>query len=355
VRRASRRRDLLLAIIALSALVGGSAIAAPTPQDLQNNISGVQNHERAVREKAAADSARVNAVQARIDDVQVRLDALEESFAIEKALLNRLQRELRFARARYAALQVKLARDRQALREQLVAAYESPSPDITTVVLNSRGFADLIERVDVLKRIQRENARTTADVRDAHANVGRQAHRLAEVEGRQQKITGAVYAQRQEAAALRHDLVVKRQHFARSRAAKNAALASLRSHRKHLEGELSKIYGSSSGEFLGHGGLYGFFQYPGTNYSVGDTPTLAKRLDALGKALGLHLIGISGYRTPQHSVEVGGFANDPHTQGKASDTPGIEGVSESTLNQYGLTRPFGGSREADHIQLVGSI
>jgi uncharacterized protein YcbK (DUF882 family) len=84
-------------------------------------------------------------------------------------------------------------------------------------------------------------------------------------------------------------------------------------------------------------------------------PPLAKRLDALGKALGLHLIGISGYRTPQHSVEVGGFANDPHTQGKASDTPGIEGVSESTLNQYGLTRPFGGSREADHIQLVGSI
>ena len=78
---------------------------------------------------------------------------------------------------------------------------------------------------------------------------------------------------------------------------------------------------------------------------------LAERLNTMGKALHLHLIGISGYRSPQHSVEVGGFANDPHTRGEASDTPGVEGVPEATLNQFGLTRPFPGAAEADHIQL----
>jgi uncharacterized protein YcbK (DUF882 family) len=77
---------------------------------------------------------------------------------------------------------------------------------------------------------------------------------------------------------------------------------------------------------------------------------LAARLDALGRALHLHLIGISGYRSPQHSVEVGGFANDPHTQGMASDTPGVEGVPEATLLRFCLTRPFLGAHEADHIQ-----
>jgi hypothetical protein len=81
-------------------------------------------------------------------------------------------------------------------------------------------------------------------------------------------------------------------------------------------------------------------------------PILAARLDRLGKALHLHLIGLSGYRTPQHSVEVGGFANDPHTQGRASDTPGVEGVPEATLRRFGLTRPFPGAHEADHIQLA---
>jgi hypothetical protein len=51
---------------------------------------------------------------------------------------------------------------------------------------------------------------------------------------------------------------------------------------------------------------------------------------------------------------VGGFPNDPHTRGQASDTPGVEGVPEATLNRFGLTRPFGGAAEANHIQLVGS-
>jgi hypothetical protein len=96
----------------------------------------------------------------------------------------------------------------------------------------------------------------------------------------------------------------------------------------------------------------GFFPVSTADYSFGDEREIASRLDKLGKALGLHLVGLSGYRTPQHSVSVGGFPNDPHTRGEASDTPGVEGVSEATLNKYGLTRPFGGAHEADHIQLL---
>ena len=102
--------------------------------------------------------------------------------------------------------------------------------------------------------------------------------------------------------------------------------------------------------FVAHGGTYGFFPAAGRNYTVNQEPIIAARLDALGTALPLRLIGISGYRTPQHSVEVGGYADDPHTRGEASDTLGVEGVSESTLESFCLTRPFPGAREADHIQ-----
>jgi uncharacterized membrane protein (UPF0127 family) len=107
--------------------------------------------------------------------------------------------------------------------------------------------------------------------------------------------------------------------------------------------------------FVSHGGQYGFFPAPTANYTVGSEPEIAARLDKLGEALHLHLTGLSGFRTPGHSVEVGGTADDPHTCGAASDTPGIEQVPESTLQQYGLTRPFPGDpREADHIQLAGT-
>jgi cell wall-associated NlpC family hydrolase len=98
----------------------------------------------------------------------------------------------------------------------------------------------------------------------------------------------------------------------------------------------------------------GFTPAPGTDYSVGEEPQLASHLDALGRALGIRLTGVSGYRSPQHSIAVGGFPNDPHTRGEASDTDGAQTIPEATLEQFGLTRPFPGAHEADHIQLLGS-
>lgn len=97
----------------------------------------------------------------------------------------------------------------------------------------------------------------------------------------------------------------------------------------------------------------GFVEAPGTNYSVGEEPILVQRLTAMAKALGIELVGISGYRSPAHSVEVGGFANDPHTRGDASDTEGAQDIPESVLERFGLTRLFPGAAEADHIQLLG--
>jgi hypothetical protein len=112
---------------------------------------------------------------------------------------------------------------------------------------------------------------------------------------------------------------------------------------------------SSGPRFIAHGGQEGFFPDASANYSVGYEPEIAGRLDQLAQANHLHLEGLSGYRSAAHSVEVGGNADDPHTCGAASDTPGIEGVSEATLEQFGLTRPFPNDpKEADHIQLEGT-
>lgn len=102
-------------------------------------------------------------------------------------------------------------------------------------------------------------------------------------------------------------------------------------------------------------GGVGFTPGTGTTYDKGVLPELSQRLNALAQAHGLKLTGISGYRTPQHSVEVGGFADDPHTKGLASDTEGTQSIPKALLNSYGLERPFPGSKEADHIQLLGSV
>jgi hypothetical protein len=110
----------------------------------------------------------------------------------------------------------------------------------------------------------------------------------------------------------------------------------------------------------------GFVADPGTTQDVGQLPVLTARLNQLAQGLGVVIYGISGYRTPAHSVAVGGFADDPHTKGEAEDV-GVNSllrssaaqISEAQLAQYGLYRPFDpsddpGNTEVNHIQLIPS-
>jgi hypothetical protein len=110
----------------------------------------------------------------------------------------------------------------------------------------------------------------------------------------------------------------------------------------------------------------GFVADPGTIQNVGQLPVLTARLNQLAQALGVVIYGISGYRTPAHSVAVGGFADDPHTKGEAEDI-GVNGllrssaarITEAQLARYGLYRPFDpsddpGNTEVNHVQLIPS-
>jgi len=108
----------------------------------------------------------------------------------------------------------------------------------------------------------------------------------------------------------------------------------------------------------------GFTADPGTSQTEGQLPEITAELNAVGQALGVTIYGISGYRTPAHSVAVGGYADDPHTKGEAEDI-GVNSllrssaaqISEAELAEFGLYRPFDPSDdpqnpEVNHVQLI---
>lgn len=105
----------------------------------------------------------------------------------------------------------------------------------------------------------------------------------------------------------------------------------------------------------------GFVADPGTNFTVNQEPKIVTELKKLGEYLNTTIYGISGYRSPSHSVEVGGFSDDPHTRGEAADI----GVGSNTLAsasrltagllaKFDLYRPFypASAHEINHIQLI---
>ncbi len=366
--RAGALASVAVCVLAAIGAVAGSGANGATSHSLESRIAASQAREGELRSGVGADTHQIEGFQGSIDDLQTRLGALESSLSVERNVLSSLRSQLGAARTRLASLQVQLARDRKVLVAQVVASYESPPPDIATVILQAHGFADLIERVDDLRAISRENASATVHVAAEQKLVTAQTRRLTLLEASHARETSAVLVQRDEVAQLHLALVTRQLEFIRARDRKSSELGVLQSHKQSLEHELSKLAASELAArgvafaYTGPVGAFtstpegadGFFPASGTNYSVGEEPTLAAHLNALGIALHLHLIGISGYRSPSHSVEVGGFADDPHTRGEASDTPGVEGVPEATLARFGLIRPFSGAAEADHIQLLGS-
>jgi cell division septum initiation protein DivIVA len=369
---AGRHRSALAAtavVLAFAATVAAGSVAVGSSSGtLEGRIAATQAREGELSSGIGNDTHRIEGFQGNIEDLQTRLSALESSLAVERSVLASLRSQLSAARTRLGSLQVQLGHDRHVLVAQVIAAYETPPPNIVTVVMQAHGFADLIERVDDLQAISRENAAATVHVAAEQRAVTVEASRLARLEASHAHETSAVLVQRDEVSQLHLALIDRQLEFVRARNRRSSELGPLQEHRHSLEHELAKLasselaargvayaYTGPVGEFTSTSqGEDGFFQAPGTDYSVGEEPTLVAHLNALGIALHLHLIGISGYRSPAHSVEVGGFANDPHTRGEASDTPGVEGVPQATLARFGLIRPFPGAAEADHIQLLGS-
>ena len=354
------------AIIVASVVVVLALRAGPASADLSSRYASGQQRAQQLQSEINDASQRIQQFQGSISSLQQRLLGVQTSVNIQEQQLRSTTDELTSARARLTSLRAAFKRDRAALAAQLRAQYESPPPSLVNVVVSAGGFNQLVNGISDMTKLRRANAHTIAAVQTAKAQLAVETQRLEKVRARRTRSTAAVVSERDNLAQLKLAIVDKQLKVT---AAKNHDATQLTALKHKLQRQANKLdaeatqaelisggapvaapAGCINTPFVAHGGEYGFFQAAGTNYSVNQEPVIAARLDALGEALKLHLIGLSGYRTPEHSVEVGGFADDPHTQGEASDTPGVEGVAESVLEQFCLTRPFPGPAEADHIQ-----
>jgi len=355
-----------LAISLLLCAAGGGALASAGAADLTSRYQAGQARSLKLRARIQSETDRIQGLEGTIGSLQARLDAVQRSVSVQERLLGDVARRLAADRTRIAQLRARYALDLRALATQLRADFESPPPTLVNVMVDSGGFGDLLHGVSDLTAIERHNTQVAESVRATRAALEIAARRLSQVRARRLRATAAVLVERADIAQLKGSIVNRELGAARARNQDTGQLSALRRtlarEAQILDQRAAAAQTLSSGgvvappggcvntPLVAHGGEYGFFPLSGTNYSVNEEPVLAARLDQLGRALQLHLIGISGYRTPQHSVEVGGFADDPHTRGEASDTPGVEGVPESTLQEFCLSRPFPGAPEADHIQ-----
>jgi murein DD-endopeptidase MepM/ murein hydrolase activator NlpD len=132
------------------------------------------------------------------------------------------------------------------LRTRLVEIYKAGKPDLVTVVLNSDGFADLLERSEFIARISAQDRKIVNIVSAAKQDATSSEKRLARLEDRQQRVTEIVQARRDEVAAVKMELIGTRVGYAKTKAGKAAALNKVRSDRASLQEHVDDLEAASN-------------------------------------------------------------------------------------------------------------
>jgi murein DD-endopeptidase MepM/ murein hydrolase activator NlpD len=214
-------------------------------QTTQSKIGRRKGRERVLTSDIAQWTSRIRRLQGRISDLQGRQNKLQSDLDARRAELIQTQDRLRQERARLARLRARLAEGRKILARRLVELYQADRPDLVTVVLNSKGFADLLERGEFLRRIQDQDERIITVVRVAKKDATETAARLDKLERRQQELTAIVLKRRDEVAAVKGDLVDTRGGYERTRAGRRNVLSRVRTQRVALEDHLEELQAES--------------------------------------------------------------------------------------------------------------
>ncbi|MDQ3408984.1 MAG: peptidoglycan DD-metalloendopeptidase family protein, partial [Actinomycetota bacterium] len=186
-------------------------------------------------------SERIDRLEGRIGDLRGRQQRLQGDLDSKQAELSRTQTELREERARLVRLRERLKETRQALSGRMVEIYKMGDPGLLEVVLNSDGFAELLERGDFIARISEADRKIVDEVRRAREDAVETEERLDELEDRQRELRDAVRTRRDEVADTKGELIGTRVGAQQTQEGKENALDEVGSERRNIEEDLEAM------------------------------------------------------------------------------------------------------------------
>jgi murein DD-endopeptidase MepM/ murein hydrolase activator NlpD len=219
----------LLAALLLWAVISGSPRAgAATTGQLQQRIAAGQGRVSSLAGAVGAASRKVNQLGQSVSALQRQVTRLQADLDAKRTELLKLQAQLAAARTRLAQLEAAEVHTESVLSQQLVGSYETDRPDLVSVVLESTGFPNLLERLAFVQRIGRHDANIVGQVKAARRAVATEATRLGRLSVRQQQLTTQVLYERNSVDRNRLTMVSEEIAATHVRNAKAGQLASAR-------------------------------------------------------------------------------------------------------------------------------
>jgi peptidoglycan hydrolase CwlO-like protein len=253
---ATRKRPLLLSaamlLAALCLLALGEAQApARSLQEKLQSAEGKLAHVRNSQGSLSATIAEQNkAIDSMIGEVSVlrrRQAAVEAELSAKQAELDRATAKLAADRQRLELVRARLQRALEVLRERLVAIYESGSPDMLNVVLESASWSQMSARADYLNQVQEYDNSVAGRVKALRDQARAAVERMTAVRLQVKQARDAIAAKEREVASAKAAAEARFAELKTAQAARRRTLESLESREQALSDNLASITSQIAG------------------------------------------------------------------------------------------------------------
>lgn len=258
------RNRLALAafLVAAAALVVLLAATAAPAEDLESKLDAKEAKLSKVRERSGVLSTTISDLGDRIDRLTTEVAGLRKQEAAVEVRLDAKQAELdsalaqlHVAKTRLVKMRSHLKRALSALRDRLVAMYETGTPDVLSVIVGANGYDDLIDRTEYLNRIRGNDEAIVGRVRELRDQVRRTVDRLRGAKDQIEAARDSIVAEEQALASARSAVQQRQSSLVAARGDRVAALKKIRSHEEELDGSVAKIQAKIAARLAGYGSV----------------------------------------------------------------------------------------------------
>jgi peptidoglycan hydrolase CwlO-like protein len=243
--RGNSLRLLLPAALLLALLC---VVASAPAKDLEEKLQDTQGKLSHVREDQSSLAATIAEQNKAIDSMIGEVSALRQQQASVEAELSAKEGELDAATEKLeadqrhlAAVRARLQRALDVLRERLVSIYESGSPDMLNVVLDSASWSEVNTRADYLDQIQQYDDSVASRVKGLRDEARAAVQRMTAVRAQIKEARDAIAAKEKEVAAAREEAEARFAELKSAQAERRAAMETLESREEALSDNLASI------------------------------------------------------------------------------------------------------------------
>jgi len=191
---------------------------------VQAKIAGERARESHLGSEIGSLTTQIHALEAQVGDVSTRLSSLNADLALHQRRLHTLTRLYQAQTARFHYLRDEYALAVIRLDQRLVSIYKQPEPGTIDLVLQAKSFQDVLDEIDYLGLIAKQDKTIAVQVRASKLQVAAARKKTAEVRQTVENEANVINARVQQAAILRGQLLASRGKLAGAKAGKSQLL-----------------------------------------------------------------------------------------------------------------------------------